>query len=82
VRQTISLLPYAGSPSGCYVTSKNCHEMSVRVLLLQVNQVDETWPECAVRERIWVSAVQASSMPDEPALSSPLEAALERLSDG
>jgi 8-oxo-dGTP pyrophosphatase MutT (NUDIX family) len=51
-----------GEPLGTYEDFKWGTTLHVTVLLMEVTQCDDQWPEDDVRERQWVAATEAAEM--------------------
>ena len=65
-------------PIGSYVYQKYNAPCLVTVVLMEVTQVEQNWPERSLRQRTWVSPAELLDRISDPALADLLRAALER----
>jgi phosphohistidine phosphatase len=68
-----------GDPLGAYRYQKWGADLDVAVYLMEVTQTDEVWPEADLRQRVWLSPVEANSRLQRPEWMPFLEAACGRL---
>ena len=54
-----------GGPIGSYVYEKYELEHHVLVFCMTVSEVHEAWPEKSIRERVWVTVVEAMDRVEE-----------------
>jgi 8-oxo-dGTP pyrophosphatase MutT (NUDIX family) len=65
----------SSEPVGSYLYSKLGRTYHVVVFLMHVTKATETWPECNLRQRIWVGVDRALDQIDDPGLRELIEAA-------
>ena len=69
-----------GEPLGAYRYRKWGTVLDVLVYLMEVTQVDDSWPESELRSRAWLSADAALGRLDREELRELLRVAVSRLS--
>jgi 8-oxo-dGTP pyrophosphatase MutT (NUDIX family) len=71
-----------GEAIGDYRYQKWGTDLDVKVFLMEVDAVDDDWPEAAIRQRAWVNADEAASrIAENEHLATLFAAALRRLKD-
>ena len=65
-------------PVGSYLYEKYNSTCHVIVFLMEVTEAAQEWPECALRERSWVSPARLFERIEEPGLIEVLRVALDK----